>query len=735
MTELCFIEKSSAVAMVVLRRVETKPSLTPENEPRPGAFFRQTELGRVDLTNSLGSDKEFSVTGASLFEKAVACHRAGEFERARELYRRVLDQAPQHDDALFLLSVLALQSGQLEEAAGLLERAIGVAPDNALYFSNLGDVYRSLGRRSEAVGVLLMAIVRKPDFAEAVYNLALTFEEQGDLAAAAACYERARELKPGLSQATDRLAKLAAKRESSASSASAATALAALGETLRLGGRPNDAAAWYRVALSLAPRMANAELALGAIHAEAGRFDEAIDHFRRALELDEKLYQARHFLAAALGESGLVDESQATFRQAVALNPDDLDAHSALLFNMPFWPGVTASDILAEARSWNARHAHAIAAQALPPKNDRSPDRRLRIGYVSADFHTHVQSLFTIPLLKNHDHAHFEIVCYSSVAKPDGLTERIRGHSDVFREVAALDDAALAEVIRRDEVDILVDLTMHMTDRRLLVFARRPAPVQLCWLAYPGTTGLETTDYRLSDPFLDPPESNTDVYTERTIRLPDSFWCYDPLTDTPDVSALPAIASGRITFGCLNNFRKVNEGVLRLWTKVLAAVPKSRLLLMAPPGRPRERVRAIFEEGRVERDRIELVDRSGRLDYLAKYRDIDICLDTFPYNGHTTSLDALWMGVPTVTLCGETVVGRAGVSQAMNVGLPELIATTEDELVRVASSLAGDLEHLSELRRTLRERMKQSPLMDGARFARGVEAVYRDIWRRFCEKA
>ncbi|MEI9952187.1 MAG: tetratricopeptide repeat protein [Pseudomonadota bacterium] len=692
------------------------------------------------------SDKEFAVADASLFEIALQLHQAGQVDRAELLYRRVLDQAPEHGDALFLLSALTAESGRLEEAAALLERAVRVAPNNAFYYSSLGDVYRCLGRRREAVGVLLMAVARKPDFAEAVYNLALAFEEQGDFAAATECYERARAMDPTLAEVADRLASLTGKRDALASGVSppltsspesgvsASALLAALAETLRLGGQADDAAIWYRLALKLNPRLANAYTALGAIHANAGRFDEAIDDFRRALEIDENFQQARAYLATALDESGLLDESEATYRQTVVLCPDDPFAHGALLFNMPFWPKVSASDILAEAREWNARHARPLAAQAAPHENDRSPERRLRIGYVSPDFQTHVQSLFTVPLLQNHDHRQFEIFCYSSADKRTALTDRIRGYADTFREVGALDDAALAEVIRRDRIDILVDLTMHMTGSRLLAFARRPAPVQLCWLAYPGTTGLEAMDYRLSDPFLDPPEADTEVYSEETIRLPDSFWCYDPLTDVPDVSALPALAEGRITFGCLNHFRKVNAGVLRLWATVLAALPKSRLVLMAPTGSARDRVRAIFEAASVELDRIEFVDRCGRLDYLRRYHALDVCLDTFPSNGHTTSLDALWMGVPTVTLAGDTVVGRAGVCQAMNLALPELIATTPEEYVRIARSLADDLQQLSELRRTLRSRLQQSPLMDGPRFARNLEAVYRDVWRRFCVK-
>jgi len=662
------------------------------------------------------------------------------------LYRGVLEREPEHADASFLLSVLARQAGAFGEAAALLERAVRVAPHNALYLSNLGDVYRIQGRKNEAVNVLLMAVARAPDFAEAVFNLGLTFEERAEWAAAAACYERARELDPEL-PVGERLASVQGRsgasaaqvsspsRRPSESGLSAPDGLAALAETLRLGGRVDDAAIWYRVALKLNPRLPNAYTALGAMDAHAGRFDEAIVNFRQALEIDENYHIARGYLATALDETGLFDEAQAIYRRAVDLFPDDPVSHSTLLFNMPFWPNVSASDILAESRLWNVRHARPLAAQARPLKNDRNPDRRLRIGYVSPDFRTHVQSLFTVPLLQNHDHEQFEIFCFSSVESPDNLTERIRGYADVFRDVGKLDDAALAELVQEDRIDVLVDLTMHMTDRRLLAFARRPAPVQLCWLAYPGTTGLETMDYRVSDPYLDPADAHPEPYTEETIRLPDAFWCYDPLTDALEPNSLPALSTGAITFGCLNHFRKVNSGVLRLWAKVLAAVPTSRLLLMAPAGSARDRVRSIFEEGGVASDRVEFVDRCGRLDYLRRYHEIDVCLDTFPSNGHTTSLDALWMGVPTLTLAGETAVGRAGVCHAMNLGLPELIANSAEDYLRIARGLANDLERLRGLRATLRARLQQSPLMDGPRFARHFEAIYRDIWRRFCAKA
>ncbi len=675
----------------------------------------------------------------------MAFHRAGRVDRAEPLYRRVIRNAPQHGDALFLLGVIMQSSERLPEACTLFERAVRVAPNNVVFLSNLGGVYLRLGRLDEAVGVLFMAIGLKPDLVEAVFTLAFAFEGRGELAAAAECYQRALDLAPNLSEVAERLASVRARQTALGAATppargpdsddSPAELFTALGTKLRGDGAVEHAIAWYRAALKLDPQSAYAHTALGAIHAKAGRLDEAIIEYRRALEIDENFHTARGYLNTALEDAGRHDETEAVFRDAIALCPDDPLPQSVLLFNMMYWPNVSARDILAEARAWNARFARPLTVQAPPHHNDRSPERRLRVGYVSPDFREHAMSRFTIPLLRNHDHRQVEVFCYSSgPVQPCPETDHIRASADVWREVADLDDAALSEVIRRDQIDILVDLTMHLLGRRVLAFARRPAPIQMCWLAYPGTTGLDAMDYRLSDPYLDPPDADTTVYTEETIRLPETFWCYDPLTDVPDVSPLPALANGRITFGSLNHFRKLNPGVLGLWAKVLNAVPNSRLVIVAPDGGPPDRVRSFFEGAGVKPDRIEFVGRCARLDYLARYREIDIGLDTFPYNGHTTSLDALWMGVPTVTLIGDTVVGRGGLCLSMNIGLPELIAKTHDEYLEIARALASDLEHLSGLRQTLRGRLQRSPLMDGPRFARNFESVYRDVWRRYCAK-
>jgi predicted O-linked N-acetylglucosamine transferase (SPINDLY family) len=292
-------------------------------------------------------------------------------------------------------------------------------------------------------------------------------------------------------------------------------------------------------------------------------------------------------------------------------------------------------------------------------------------------------------------------------------------------------------MISADRIDILVDLTMHMADGRPLVFARKPAPVQAAWLAYPGTTGLNTMDYRLTDPYLDSMEPGVDeLYVEKSLRLPATFWCYAPFEDAPpEVGPLPALAKGYVTFGCLNNFCKVNEGVLKLWAQVLAGVAGSRLALLADEGAHRQHTLSVLEGLGIARDRVSFFGKRSRTEYLKLYQQIDIGLDTVPYNGHTTSLDNYFMGVPVVTLVGQTVVGRAGLSQLTNLGMPELIARTPEEYIHIARDWACDLGRLAGIRAALRGRMQASPLMDGAAFARGIEAAYRQMWRQWCATA
>jgi predicted O-linked N-acetylglucosamine transferase (SPINDLY family) len=438
-----------------------------------------------------------------------------------------------------------------------------------------------------------------------------------------------------------------------------------------------------------------------------------------------------------LKDVGQIDLALSHYAQAIARSPQLLPIYDNRLYSLYFHPDYDAKAILHEQRQWNDAIAKPLSVRIAPHDNDRSPERRLRIGYVSGDFRDHVVGRNILPLVREHDRHAVEVFCYSNVGRKDDFTAKYQALADHWRDIRQISDDQAAQLIRRDKIDILVDLSLHLGDNRLLVFARKPAPLQVTFAGYPGGTGMRSIDYRLTDPWLDPPGQNDDDYAERSIRLPESFWCYDPdamqVTDAPEPGPPPAASNGYVTFGCLNNFSKVSDVALDLWARILNRVPGSHLLLMAPPGSARDRVLARLAQDGIAADQIRFVPFQPRRDYLQTFREIDIVLDTVPYNGHTTSLDALWMGAPVTTLVGRTVVGRAGVSQLNNLNLTDLIAATPEQFVEIAVELAGDLNRLANLRAGLRQRMRQSPLCDAKRFARNVEAAYRQMWRAWCK--
>jgi predicted O-linked N-acetylglucosamine transferase (SPINDLY family) len=394
--------------------------------------------------------------------------------------------------------------------------------------------------------------------------------------------------------------------------------------------------------------------------------------------------------------------------------------------------------LAAKAAQWNQRHAAPLLAEHPVFAHDRAPHRKLRVGYVSPDFRAHAECRFMLPLLAHHDGTQFEIHCYSSVRKPDDITRRMQMQAHVWHEVRDLSDAALAERIREDRIDILIDLTMHMENHRLLVFARRPAPIQMSWLAYPGVTGLRTMDYHVTDKFLHPPEDAPPA-VERPLYLPDCWFCYQPAADLPEVSPLPALAAGTITFGSLNTYRKISPQVLALWARLLKAVEdaghKTALVLITPQGKHREGLLEEFQQQGIDPARIELLAPLPFAEYVATCRRVDIALDPFPHAGATTTLDMLYMGVPVLSLRGATAAGRLGESILTNAGLEEWLARTPEEYLQKAVRLAGDTARLANLRATLRDRLARSPLMDAPRFTRHFEHALRGAWQTWCGRS
>lgn len=506
-----------------------------------------------------------------------------------------------------------------------------------------------------------------------------------------------------------------------------------LGKALESLGRCEEAIAACRQAIGLKPGVADVHNNLGNALTSVGQLDEAAAACRHAITLAPRLAEAHSNLGHVLKAMGEPDEAIASFRQAIELKPDLAGAHSNLVYAMHFHPPCDARMLYEEHRRWNYQHAEPLKKFIRPHANDRNPDRRLRIGHVSRDFREHPVGRFLLPLVAGHDPERFEATCYCDVQPPDRLTSTIRQHAEPWRNILGLSDEQAAELIREDQIDILVDPTMHMARNRMLLFARKPAPVQVTYLAYWSTTGLDTMDYRLTDPHLDPPGINDRFYSERSIRLPETYWCYFPVNEpAPEISALSALSDGGLTFGSLNNFCKVSRRSMEMWIQLLCATPKSRLILHAHEGHHRQRAWDLLEHEGVDPRRLTFVGRLPVLDYLILYRQIDIGVDRFPCNGGTTTCDALWMGVPVVSMAGNTAVGRGGVSVLRNIGLTELIAETPEQYVRAAADLTQDLPRLSELRRTLRRRMQASLLMNAAPFISNVEAAFREMWRNWC---
>lgn len=500
-------------------------------------------------------------------------------------------------------------------------------------------------------------------------------------------------------------------------------ALHLLGVLAHQVGRPAAGAELMRRAIALQPAHLppRANLAMALI--DSGHLAEAADVCRAALAIDPSFDRASMNLASALFRQGRASEAIDVLRGVVAARPDHVRAHSVMLYCMMFDPRYSPQQIFAEHRAWAERFADPLTPPSTARMLNDPPSRRLRIGCVTSGFREHPIGRAMMPLLAHHDHARFEIFCYCDNAA-DELTSRLRQHADTWRDVTMLSNEQLADQIRSDAIDILVDLSLHMEGERLLAFARKPAPVQASFLGYAATTGLAAMDYRITDRHLDPPGQTETLGTETLIRLPQSFYCWVPDGTEPEVQ--PRAEHEPITFGSLNFPPKVSSETIALWSRVLDAVPNSRLTLVTY-----ERSAAgdshfapLFERRGIARDRLHFVTPVPRTQYLARYHEIDVALDPFPYNGGVTTLDALWMGVPVLTLAGDRSVGRLGVSILSTLGLPELIARDEDHYIGIAAGLANDRPRLRELRSTLRHRMRTSPLTDGQAFARAVESAY-----------
>jgi protein O-GlcNAc transferase len=634
----------------------------------------------------------------------------GDVERADRLCREVLDRESDNVAALALQGSIDLAADRPASAAAWLTRALLFAPDHPILLVNLGEAYRRAGRTSDALTHLRRAVAVRMDMPAAHYNLGMACLNASLWPEAIAAFETALSLDPDIDVAGH------------------------YKDALWRNGDREGAIAHQRRLVARQPEQAPVHFELGALLLANHLPDEAVDCFERAHALGPTHRETLVQLTSALVANGQVDDAVKTLERLIDLGGDTSAFASQRLFLLQYHPDYDSATIVREANLWRERYVDSSVADERPRPRAKIRDKRLRVGYVSSHFLTHVSCFFTLPLFRAHRREEVEVFCYSNARTPDAGTELHKRCADSWRDVGELREDEVAALVQRDEVDVLVDLTMHAAGGRPGIFARRPAPVQMCWLAYPGTTGLREIDYRISDPHLDPPSADAREYTETTLRLPDTFWCYDPAApDIDPVSPSPLSKNGYVTFACLNSVMKTNRAVLELWSRVLARVPRSKLLVQSPPGRPRERILDTLARSGVVAERIEFVNALPRAAYFAQYHRCDIGLDTFPASGHTTSMDAFFMGVPVVTLAGPTVAARGGVTIAMNVDLPELVARSADDYVERAVRLAEDPARLRDLRAALRARMVASPLMDAPRFARNLEALYRRAWHAYCE--
>lgn len=689
-------------------------------------------------------DSDFLPHLRDLFEMAVGAYRAGRLSEAESLCRRLLAEQPNETQTLNLLGVLAMQTGRNDVAVECLCRALEYRPRAPDQHYNLGVAYLHQGKTSDAERQFRTVTDLKPDHTEAHENLANVLNEQGKGEEALFHLRRVVELKPDSGDArfnlTNTLRKLGKLTEAVdeyekaiALGFSSADLYCLLGVTYQQMGKFEAAIDSFGHAVELNPDFAEAHFALGSVRKRINQFGAASDNYRRAISTKPEWFEAHDALGFTLKSQGLYSDALKSMREALAIRPD-AECHSGLIHTLNCHPEYGPAELFEEARRWNDLYVNSLQMPRFSYNLDRIPERRLKIGYLSPDFKRHPVGYFFHPVFVEHNREEFELIAYSSVEAPDDLTALCAKKADRWCDVVNLDDETLAEMVNEDGVDILIDLAGHTYGNRLLTLARRPAPIQLCGGGHIGTSGVAGVDYLISDWFHTPAGSD-EFYSEKLLRLPHGYVCYEPPDSAPAVGNLPSRERDYVTFGCYNNLWKLTPQVVDLWAEILREVPNSRIRLQAvafAEDITRSRVHALFESHGIERSRVELVGPVTHPVLLGNYGLLDIALDPFPYSGGLTTCEALWMGVPVITLSGETFASRHSTSHLSNVGLEGFITKTREEYISVATGLARDLDYLESIRVALRDRMAASPLCDFAGYTRNLEAAFRDLWRKWC---
>ncbi|CAN2045072.1 protein O-GlcNAc transferase [Candidatus Magnetomoraceae bacterium gMMP-1] len=636
-------------------------------------------LGKEFVQNSYSSHPCKQSKSNNSLAIALQHHKSGKLKEAEALYHSILKDNPDNADNADVWHLLGLISYQRDEnnlAENYFKKAININPYEPNYYKYLALIYKKQNKLEHACKAYLKALSLKPDDAEIHYNAGIAFQESGKIDESCKHYEQALKIKPDFIEAYNNLS----------------------------------------VALK-----------------QNGQLYKAIDCCNKLLKFKPDDAKALNNLGVVFRQLGEINKAAAYYKKALLMNPDYVEAQSNLLFCLNYSPDAISS-IFDEYRRWGKKYAY-LSKTYLFHSNLADSERPLRVGYVSPDFRSHPVAYFFEPVLANHDPKQIETVCYAEVSRPDTVTNRLKSLSKQWRNTCALTDLELADMIRSDGIDILIDLAGHTSDNRLLVFAAKPAPIQVSYLGYPNTTGLYAIDYRITDSYADPLGKTEKYHTEKLVRLPHSFFCYKPPDENIEVSSLPALKKNHISFGAFYNFAKISSNIKKLWLKILKAIPDSEFIIQSLPFADEKVCKQMldfFTQNGISQKRIQLIAFSPVQDYLKLHNSVDIILDTFPWNGHTTSCHALWMGVPIITLVGEHHASRLGASLLSCLGLSEWIACAPDEYVQKAVNLAGNFDRLAYIRHNLRNHILSSPLCDGEKFTRSLETAYREMWQKWC---
>lgn len=672
----------------------------------------------------------------------------GQIDGAMSSYRRALELDPDFAEAHCNLGAVLRLAGKLDAAIASCRRALEINPFFAEAYRNQGNVLLEMGQPLAAVESQRRALEIRPDFSKAHNNLGIALQALGHSDEAVASYRRALEIDPDFVNAHSNLGivlqslgrpdeALISYRRALEINSNFVNALNNLGITLQSIGRIDEAMASYRRALEIDPNFAVAHSNLGGALREAGQLGDAEASCRRAIEINADYAEPHLNLGNVMRDLGRLDNAVASYTRALEINPNYSDAHCNILFARNYISAQPAEIMLAQARLFGE-----IARRQADPYTDwpnlPAHHRCLRVGFVSGDLRNHPVGYFVEGVLSELSLSVPEssmLIAYSNHVLADEITERIRESCHIWRSVVGMSDERLARQIREDGIDILIDLSGHTAHNRLPLFAWKPAPVQLSWLGYFATTGLATMDYLIADPWT-LPEAEEDKFTEKVWRLPETRLCFTPPKVVVNVTPLPALAKEHILFGCFHNLSKINDAVIMLWARVLQAVPGSCLLLKTKQLENAEVRKSIvdrFAANNIDASRLILEGFSPRAEYLAAYQRVDIVLDTFPFPGGTTTAESLWMGVPVLTLAGESFLARQGLGLLMNAGLPDWIGTDADDYVARAIAHTSDLPGLAALRAGLRQQVLDSPIFDAPRFAGHFEAALRGMWLRWCD--